>query len=174
MLLRLWAYFDNEHLWFELLREGHRTGPLWFRELTHDALSFNSAVRVLCDYGFVEPDMSSRERSTDSGGYGMHGCVHMWTVHVLNKQRDAEMARLAMRCVGAHVPADTERDSWVEQRRLLRHAGRCMVMQTTGGISMVEGDEWVLFYLGILLRLRAGLPMPRPCTSGRSEVTRRP
>jgi len=125
MLLRLWAYFDNEDLWFELLREGYHTGPPLFRELMDDILGFHEAVRVLCDYGLAEADTSRGERNgTESHGYSMHRCVHMWTVYVLNEERNVEMARLAMRCVGAHVPADTERDYWPVQWRLLRHCNR--------------------------------------------------
>lgn len=47
MLLRLWAYFGNEDLWFELLLRGRSVGPQWFQELTRDVLSFTEAVRVL-------------------------------------------------------------------------------------------------------------------------------
>ena len=46
-LLRLWAYFDNQDIWFELLRHGSSADPEWIRELTKDELSFNGAVRVL-------------------------------------------------------------------------------------------------------------------------------
>jgi tetratricopeptide (TPR) repeat protein len=150
MLLRLWAYFDNDDLWFEMVQQGYWTGPPWFQELTHDMLSFNSAVRVLCDYGLVEPDKSSLDHGTESRGYGMHGCVYMWTLHVLNREQDVEMAQLAMRCVGAHVPIPTEKDYSVVQRRLLRHAGSCLAMQSTKGISVTEGDEWILDNLGTL------------------------
>ncbi|KAH9204520.1 P-loop containing nucleoside triphosphate hydrolase protein [Leptodontidium sp. 2 PMI_412] len=45
-LLRLWAYFDNQDLWFELLRHGDSDDPEWLRELTKDELSFDSAVRL--------------------------------------------------------------------------------------------------------------------------------
>src|SRR6195952_5477830 len=55
-LLQLWAYFDNQDLWFELVREGRTGGPEWLRQLTEDELSFNQAVRVLCDYGLAEVD----------------------------------------------------------------------------------------------------------------------
>jgi tetratricopeptide (TPR) repeat protein len=148
MLLRLWAYFDNEDLWFELLREGLSAGLPWFRQVANDALGFNEAVRVLCEYGLVEPDMLLRKRSTESRGYGMHGCVHMWTMHALNESRDVAMTQLAMRCVGSHVPARTERDYWVVQRRLMRHADRCLAMHTTGGILVAEGEEWIHGSLG--------------------------
>ena len=49
--------------------------PEWIRKLTKDELIFNGAVRVLCDYGLVEVDMSSQER-VESRGYSIHGCVY--------------------------------------------------------------------------------------------------
>ena len=50
-----------------------------------------------CDCGLIEPD-TSRNHSTESRGYGMHGCVHMWAVDVLNEEQGVEMARLAIQC----------------------------------------------------------------------------
>src|ERR1700684_4647630 len=81
-LLRLWAYFDNQDIWFELLRHGNSKDPKWIHELTKDELSFNGAVRVLSDHGLVEVDMSSQERIA-SRGYSIHSCVHSWMVYVL-------------------------------------------------------------------------------------------
>ena len=149
-LLRLWAYFGNEDLWFELLLRGRSSGPQWFQELMEDVPGFTEAVRVLCDYGLVEADTSSNERGTESRGYGMHGCVHSWTVHVLNEVRNIEMAQLAMRCVGLHVPADTERGYWIVQRRLMQHADRCLKMVVMDEIWIMKGDEWILHRLGLL------------------------
>ena len=60
-LLQLWAYFDNQDLWIELLQEGSPYGPEWLRQLTHDELSFNEAMRVLCKHGLAEVDKSSEE-----------------------------------------------------------------------------------------------------------------
>jgi hypothetical protein len=103
-LLKLWAYFDNQDLWFELLREGRTNGPEWLCQLTEDELGFNQAVRVLCDYGLIEVDKSSEESGVEFQGYGMHSCVHSWTVHVVNQEWDSEMAEVAVKCVGRHVP----------------------------------------------------------------------
>src|ERR1700761_1923928 len=47
-LLLLWAYFDNEDLWFELLRHANSSDPEWVTRLTEDELNFNHAMRVLC------------------------------------------------------------------------------------------------------------------------------
>ena len=82
-LLRLWAYFGNQDLLFELLQHGGSKDPEWVRELTADELSFHDAVRVLSNHELVEVATSSKEW-VESKGYSIHGCVHLWTIHVLN------------------------------------------------------------------------------------------
>ncbi|KAF2741633.1 hypothetical protein M011DRAFT_377150, partial [Sporormia fimetaria CBS 119925] len=124
-LLQLWAYFDNQDLWFELLREGRTDGPLWLCQLTEDELSFNEAVRILCDYGLIEVDRSSEGHVVESQGYGMHGCVHAWTVHVVNQEWDSEMAGVALECIGRHALKQDAQQWRRTQRRLLRHLTRC-------------------------------------------------
>jgi hypothetical protein len=83
-LLQLWAYFDSQDLWFELLREGSSNGPEWLSRLTEDELNFNQAVRVLCDYGLADVDKAEENNMIESKGYNMHSCVHSWTIYVLN------------------------------------------------------------------------------------------
>jgi hypothetical protein len=61
---------------------------------------------VLCNYGLVEVDRSSKGGDVESKGYGMHSCVHSWTIHVLNQEWDSEMAGLVLECVGLHVPGN--------------------------------------------------------------------
>jgi tetratricopeptide (TPR) repeat protein len=124
-LLRLWAYFDNQDVWLELLQEGRRSSPVWFLELAEDQLSFDAAVRVLCDHALVEADAAPRDDSVESQGYSMHNCVHAWTKHVVNDRWDDGMAGLALTCVGLHVPSTNELQYWVTQQRLLPHANRC-------------------------------------------------
>ncbi|KAK0611657.1 hypothetical protein B0T14DRAFT_488834 [Immersiella caudata] len=151
MLLQLWAYFDHEDLWFELLREGQLQGPPWFQKMTDDIIEFNTAVRVLCDYGLVEADISSKEYATESHGYSIHSCVHAWTVHVLNEAKDKTSARLAITCVSSKVPAMTEHEYWVIQQRLIQHGAYCSTM-IMDSISLVEGEEWTLQKLGDLFK----------------------
>jgi tetratricopeptide (TPR) repeat protein len=148
-LLQLWAYFDNQDLWFELLRHSSSDSPEWFSELTEDELSFNQAVRVLCDYGLAEVDKSSEESGVESRGYSMHSCVHSWTIHVLNQEWEAGMAGIAFKCVGSHVPNRAVRKSWVTQRRLIRHAARCWYFVSNGVVNE-DGIAWVLGSLGNL------------------------
>ncbi|KAF2705193.1 hypothetical protein K504DRAFT_388600, partial [Pleomassaria siparia CBS 279.74] len=125
MLLRLWAYFDNQDLWFELLEEGSNDGPKWLRQITEDQLSFNETVRVLGDYGLVEVAKSTIGVEVGPVGYGMHSCVHSWTIHVVNQEWDGALADLAMKRVGNHIPYESTPRYWVTQRRLLRHVERC-------------------------------------------------
>ncbi|KAF1952737.1 TPR-like protein [Byssothecium circinans] len=131
-LLQLWAYFDNQDVWFELLQQYRRDGPEWFSELTQDQLSFDEAVRVLCDHALVEADSTFENNSVESRGYSMHSCVHSWTVHVVNDRWDDRMARLALRCVGLHVPARDWPQYWVIEQRLIRHANRCCGFISSG------------------------------------------
>jgi tetratricopeptide (TPR) repeat protein len=147
-LLRLWAYFDNEDIWFELLRHSDAEDPEWIRELTKDEIIFNSAVRVLCDHGLVEADMSSQEW-TESKGYSMHGCVYSWTVDVLNQEWDYELAKLAVKLVASHVPEREKDKLWITERRLLQHAARSLYIILNEKI-VDGGIEWVYYNLGLL------------------------
>ncbi|KAN0067790.1 TPR-like protein [Elaphomyces granulatus] len=147
-LLRLWAYFDNQDLWFELLRHSDSDDPDWIRELTEDELGFNGVVRVLSDHGLVEADMSSQEL-IESRGYSIHGCVHSWTVNVLNQEWNSDLAMLALKFVGLHVPKKESAKWWLTQRRLLPHAARCS-HAVLNGMVIYDGMEWALFNLGRL------------------------
>jgi tetratricopeptide (TPR) repeat protein len=147
-LLRLWAYFDNQDLWLELLRHGDSKDPDWIRELAKDDLSFHDAVRVLSDHGLVEVDMSSQEL-TESRGYSIHGCVYSWTIHVLNKDWDYDLARVAIKFVGSHVPREQAIWPWLTQRRLLQHAARCSYV-VLNGLVIDNGMEWAYHNLGDL------------------------
>ncbi|WQF89779.1 hypothetical protein CDEST_14793 [Colletotrichum destructivum] len=101
-LLQLWAYLDNEDVWYELLREGALEGLVWLQEMTKDEINFDAAMRVLCEHGLVEAYSPTKESGIESQGYSVHGCVHLWMIHVLNTRVDEEeMAWIAMRCVAS-------------------------------------------------------------------------
>ena len=122
-LLRWWAYFDNEDIWLELLQADEEDGPAWIYEL-NDELSFNAAMGTLHDYGLVDVHIGTTG-STESRGYSIHSCVHSWTMHILNQNWDADLARLSIGCVASLVPSETKPQFWNLQRRLLSHAIRC-------------------------------------------------
>jgi hypothetical protein len=106
-------------VWLELVQAGRKGSPAWFSELTEDQLSFDAAVRVLCDHALVEADAAFGGGSKESGGSGMHSCVHAWTMHVVNERWNNEMARFVMRYVGLHVPRTSALQYWVTQQQLL-------------------------------------------------------
>ncbi|KIN06734.1 hypothetical protein OIDMADRAFT_156216 [Oidiodendron maius Zn] len=147
-LLKLWAYFDRQDLWFALLRHARSADDELIRKLTEDELSFNEAVRLLCEYGLAHTELSRRQLSGPEG-YGVHSCVHSWTRFVLNGERDKGLARLALTCVASEVPNTDVDKWWLLQRRLLQHAARYEHLIVDGEVD-VEGMEWALHNLGDL------------------------
>ncbi|RDW56928.1 HET-domain-containing protein [Coleophoma crateriformis] len=147
-LLRFWAYFDNQDIWYELLQHSDYDKLDWIKELVEDEMTFENAVRVLSDHGLVEVEMSSQEQN-ESGGYSIHGCVHSWAIHVLNREWDYKLAKAAIKSVASHIPGDEAIRPWLTQRRLLQHAARCSFVVLN---SLVTEDniEWALHVLGNL------------------------
>jgi len=116
--------------------------------LSEDEASFQKAVRLLCNYSLVDLDVSSDERY-GSGGYSIHGCVHSWTVSVLNKEWDEDLAKLALTCIASEIPSLDERNWWLLQRRLLSHAMKYENLVMNGMLN-IDGMEWALHNLGLL------------------------
>ena len=69
-------------------------------------------MRVLSDYGLVEVDRSSQEL-IESRGYSIYGCVHSWTIHVLNQEWDYDLGRIAVKFIGLHVPGEQAVRPWL-------------------------------------------------------------
>ncbi|KAI1857580.1 uncharacterized protein JN550_013149 [Neoarthrinium moseri] len=143
-LLRWWAYFDNEDLWFELLQPLSGDGPAWVYELS-DELNFNKAMGILHDYGFVEPHDFSPDL-IESRGYSIHGCLHSWIIYTLNRPWDGYLNKLAIECIASKVPSQTCAHTWIIERRLLSHA----VMSCTTILGYEEDLYWAFHNLGIL------------------------
>ncbi|KAI1123810.1 hypothetical protein F5Y10DRAFT_45733 [Nemania abortiva] len=146
-LLRLWAYFDNQDLWLELLQSYKDHSIEWIHQITKDELSFNYMVQTLSDYGLVETH-SSVDELVESRGYSVHSCVHSWMVHVLNKEQSIDLARFAIMCIASHVPSRESGKWWLTQRRLLQHAGKYnkRILDEIMGNDM----SWVYHGLGYL------------------------
>ncbi|KAH7124707.1 hypothetical protein EDB81DRAFT_860917 [Dactylonectria macrodidyma] len=148
MLLRQWAYFSNEDLWYELLKEGGVDGPGWLTEMTNNKLQFHKTMRILCSHGLVEADPLTTAQQAESRGYSVHGCVHSWMIYVLNWEFDEDMVQTAIRCVASHIPGQDQREYWVMQRRLLAHADRCL--ETMRGAALEYEAAVALGSLGNL------------------------
>jgi tetratricopeptide (TPR) repeat protein len=147
-LLKLWGYFDKQDVWFRLLRHAHSTSDKLVQKLTKDEMSFNRAVRLLCEYGLAHPEPSLGQPFV-STGYGMHSCVHSWTKSVLNNRWDEGLARIALTCVASEIPSTDADTWWLLQHRLLQHAAR-HELSITNGTANIIGIEWALHNLGNL------------------------
>ncbi|GKU15484.1 unnamed protein product, partial [Fusarium langsethiae] len=141
MLLKLWAYFDHDDLWYDLLCGADESAPPWLQALT-DKLTFMNSIRVLCDHGLVDANAVIGTSEVGSPGYSVHGCVHAWMIDALHKQTDTDMVQLAARCVASLVPSTKEKEYWRIQQRLLQHADRCfeMMAEDTG---IPDFEPWI-------------------------------
>jgi tetratricopeptide (TPR) repeat protein len=149
MLLRLWAFFGNEDLWYELLRRGGtEDGPKWLQDLTESRLSFDQGMRVLCSHGLVDAHSITAQNGSESNGYSVHACVHSWMIHVLTGPNEQVLAKLAMECTSLHVPKREFPEYWLIRRRLLLHADRCR--QLLGEADNDGSNSWFPARLGIL------------------------
>ncbi|CAF3468047.1 unnamed protein product [Fusarium graminearum] len=141
MLLRLWAYFDHDDLWYELLCGADESAPPWLQALT-DKITFTESMRLLCDHGLVDTNTVTRKSEVGSLSYSVHGCVHAWMVGALHKQTDTEMVQLAARCVASLVPSTEDKEYWRIQQRLLQHVDRSFeTMAESTGIPHFE--PWI-------------------------------
>jgi tetratricopeptide (TPR) repeat protein len=147
-LLRQWAYFANEDLWYELLEGSSPDKPEWLEALIKDKLTFHASLRLLCSHGLVEADPPTTLQLVESRGYSVHRCVHSWMIHVLNQGIEKKMAWTAVRCVAERVPEKDENKSWLLPRRLMAHADRCL--QTIRKIEVEVAASWDLHCLGLL------------------------
>ncbi|KAH7006417.1 hypothetical protein EDB82DRAFT_573172 [Fusarium venenatum] len=120
MLLKLWAYFDHDDLWYDLLCGAGESAPPWLEVLT-DKLAFVESMRLLCDHGLVEAN----------------------TI--------IDMVRIAATCVASLVPTESDKEYWLTERRLLRHADR-VFERTTEGTGMPHLDTWIYSEFGSLFR----------------------
>jgi len=127
-LLKWWAYFDRQDVWFELLRHANSKGDdEWIQKLTKDELNFNEAVALLCSFGLADADRPHQQ--CRSGGYSVHSCVHSWMVFALNKEWDEGLATYGLikasfprqrRCTFGRCKAVRRHSGWTTHRRSLR------------------------------------------------------
>ncbi|RYC81882.1 hypothetical protein BFJ63_vAg15229 [Fusarium oxysporum f. sp. narcissi] len=148
MLLKLWAYFDHDDLWYDLLCGAGESAPPWLQALT-DKLTFMESIRLLCDHGLVEANSSIKDNGAGSSGYSVHGCVHAWMTNALHEQTDVDMVQLAVRCMASLVPSRVDGEYWRIGQRLLRHIDRCLELMTEG-VTMKSSELWTYGVFGNL------------------------
>lgn len=125
MLLKFWAYFNSEDVWYELLRHTGTNSkePEWISQLTRDEASFQDAMNVLSNHGLVE-SAENEHSQVGSRRYSINGCIHAWVVHLLNKEWDWDLARAALRRIASQVRSEGGDRCSAKLQRLLPHARR--------------------------------------------------
>ena len=125
-LLELLTCLDNKDIWFELFHAAfvkHSSitehTPEWFQHLASDKLSFLTTIRPLLMNSLVGG-------SADPSSYTIHALVRELSWQTLTRDSRADLVDLATLIVGSAVPANSQRDFWITQRRLLPHAERCV------------------------------------------------
>lgn len=124
-LLRLWSFFDNKDLCFEVFatafaasRKAKAEVPKLLESLATSQLLFTRSMILLRRYSLVE-SVEGRD------SYAIHPVVHRWARNTGGPDFDRELARLAAVVVGFAVPAKAAKNGPVMQRRLLPHAEAC-------------------------------------------------
>ncbi|KAI2822751.1 hypothetical protein CBS133816_9241 [Aspergillus niger] len=130
-LLRLLAYFSNQSVWYELLHAGFtEDSPKWLHQMIEDEVIFDSVMRVLTDYSFLEVKASLKS-------WSMHRCVHDWTLAVLNKDIDLQQYWYAFDCIAESISKDGwEFDDFrhLSYSRLAAHATRLVLLHQHNNI----------------------------------------
>jgi len=118
-MLKLLAYFDNQEIWYELLHDDMTDNlPAWLQKSLSDQFSFESVMRTLVEYCLVEVQTAAQS-------YGMHSCVHDWTLGELNRMIDPQLYWYAFGCVAASVEkGDWESLGQLRYARVSRHGAR--------------------------------------------------
>ena len=120
-LLVLWAFLDNQDIWYELftptldsnLTEGLPL-PDWFSQCIGNKFEFKKCTRFLIRYSFVTANIESLS-------FSVHSVLHRWCFHISDKMKD-EKAWLATMVVASAVPTESIDDYTLLERRLLPHS----------------------------------------------------
>ena len=134
-LLQLWAYLDNQDLWFGLLKRGSKGSKdsVWLQDLVRSEISFGKIIKKLLAYSLVESHQ-------DTESYSIHPVVHDWCLESIGRGK-LELMMLATMTVGFAVPGEAEPEYWLMQRRLLPHANRCIQQLSTAKIISATKDQ---------------------------------
>ena len=97
--------------------------------------------------------------------YSIYGCVHSWTVHVLNQEWNYVLARVALNSVALHVPGEQANRPWLTQRRLLQHTARCSHIMLNGLVPD-DGMAGTYFSLGYLFNGQSKLALAEQMYEG--------
>ncbi|KAB8360911.1 hypothetical protein FH972_024644 [Carpinus fangiana] len=154
--LRLLAYFDNKDIFYELFLAENKIDtclsrndvidivPGWFRDITSSRVKFNSAMKKLQDYSFVEID-------DEKQSYSMHSCVHDWTLEDLNGQVNEQLFNISVACLASLLPTERIPSYWSVISRLEGHGSRILHYRMRElGVSTEPHDVKIYFSLACM------------------------
>ena len=152
-LLRLWAFFYYDDLWYGLLSPvltATSKGPMWLVQLAEDELEFSDAIGLLVSYSLVY--------SRGTGSYGMHPVLHRWSRSMSSGAEAAALNLISIYSLGSAVLSEDDNEYWILDRRLLQHVLHALYeMRMSQMLAKQERPGWVLNRLGDLLRRQVKL-----------------
>jgi tetratricopeptide (TPR) repeat protein len=137
-LLFLLACYDNQDIWYDLIREGlqgeHR--PSWLLEVASHEIDFSHAIQALMSFSLIQAKHSS-------SSYSLHSVVQDWCIGYMQEEDiKVEMWAIAMISIGYSVPNSDEPRYWTLQQRLLPHADH--VFQMIQDMELASADSIIL------------------------------
>lgn len=149
-LLKMLACFDNQSIWYDLLNAGvTNESPAWLTRATADIASFESIMRVLVEYCFVNVQRTMQT-------FSMHNCVHDWLLAKINKPDNTKSYWYAFGC----VKNSFERDDWrnlghLSFAALAAHAVRLAHVRLHAEFAfMTERQIWAIENIAELLQMQ--------------------
>ena len=118
-LLLLLAHFDNQDIWYELIKSGSYCPnvPIWLETTISSERTFEIGVKALIGFSLLE--------MKQEGVYAMHPVVQEWCIHLADIETNMDSAQvdeLALISVGYSVPSSSVRNYSELQQRLIPHA----------------------------------------------------
>ncbi|KAL4803886.1 hypothetical protein BDV18DRAFT_144608 [Aspergillus unguis] len=118
-LLVLLAHFDNQDIWYELLKHGYWSPERssWYDDVMGDELVFRKKMKTLIEFSCINANLQN-----DS--YSMHPVVRDWCLAMWATQQEAptHLHEFSLVTAGHMVPHKSDPNCWALQRRLLPHA----------------------------------------------------
>lgn len=143
-LLQLLSFFDNNDIWYQLLKCGLRSPdndniwsklldrgleipdpPKWFCDTVSNEIEFSTTMQTHIDFSLVEARQGN-------GSYSMHPVVQDWCRKGIDVDNQDELKRIALVSIGSGVFKNTEREYWRLQQCLLPHAKQITLLLQSG------------------------------------------
>ena len=148
-LLKLFAYLDNQNIWYDLLSGASKESNLspWFLDVVSDRFTFEAAIGVLKKFCLVEAHYQTES-------YSLHVCVHDWTLNGLSRGVDLNLYQLALDCIASHIIADWQNLSSQKYSRFTPHASRlahCRFLKCPDLQHLFQKESYKVAFIAQLL-----------------------